>query len=74
MLKLSSQTIGKFCLGLDFGHFNTLDSLVDPIIHDISAMLVLNKRVTTRGEWGCIQPIQRGEKLPKPVSDLKINF
>jgi len=67
MLKLASQTIGKFCLGLDFGHFNTLDSPVDPIIHNIAAMLVLNKRVTTRGEWYRALPFRD----PKRLKDMQ---
>jgi cytochrome P450 len=67
MLKLASQTIGKFCLGLDFGHFNTPDSPVDPIIHDIAAMLVLNKKVTARGEWYGALPF--GD--PKRLKDMQ---
>ncbi|KIW95437.1 uncharacterized protein Z519_04021 [Cladophialophora bantiana CBS 173.52] len=63
MLKLASQTIGKFCLGLDFHHFDSPDSPLDPIVDDISAMLVLNKRVTSRGEWYGALPFGDAKRL-----------
>jgi cytochrome P450 len=67
MLKLASQTIGKLCLGLDFGHFDSPDSPVDPIIGDIASMLVLNKRVTSKGDWYAALPF--GE--PKKLKDMQ---
>ncbi|KFY77980.1 hypothetical protein V499_02750 [Pseudogymnoascus sp. VKM F-103] len=67
MHKLAAQTIGKFCLGLDFGHFNEPDSPVDPIIHDIADMLLLNKKVTARGDWYGALPF--GD--PKRLKDMQ---
>lgn len=51
MVKLASQTIGKFALGKDFGHFDSIDSPIHPIATNIAALLSLNKKVTARGEW-----------------------
>jgi hypothetical protein len=51
MLKLASQTIGKFALGQDFKQFESPDSPVHPIPTNIATMLSLNKKVTARGAW-----------------------
>ncbi|KAB5578164.1 cytochrome P450 monooxygenase, partial [Coniochaeta sp. 2T2.1] len=51
MVKLASQTIGKFALGMDFGHFKSVDAPLHPLVTDIVNLLSLNKKVTTRGEW-----------------------
>ncbi|KAK4208587.1 cytochrome P450 monooxygenase [Rhypophila decipiens] len=51
MLKLASQTVGKFSLGMDWGHFDAVDSPIHPMPTNIVTMLALNKKVTARGEW-----------------------
>ncbi|GKZ32864.1 hypothetical protein AbraIFM66950_002508 [Aspergillus brasiliensis] len=51
MVKLASQTIGRFSLGKDFGHFNAVDSPLHPIVTNIASLLSLNKKITARGEW-----------------------
>ncbi|EFX06633.1 cytochrome p450 monooxygenase [Grosmannia clavigera kw1407] len=51
MVKLASQTIGKFALGMDFGHFTSVDAKLHPLIMSFGALLGLNKKVTSRGEW-----------------------
>ncbi|KAL4901101.1 hypothetical protein BDW74DRAFT_187950 [Aspergillus multicolor] len=51
MVKLASQTIGKFSLGKDFGHFDDIDSPLHPIVTNIASLLSLNKKITARGEW-----------------------
>lgn len=51
MLKLASQTISKFSLGTDFGHFTSIDAPLHPIVINIANMLSLNKKVTARGSW-----------------------
>ncbi|KAF3006340.1 hypothetical protein E8E14_004161 [Neopestalotiopsis sp. 37M] len=51
MVKLASQTIGKFALGMDFGHMNGVDAPTHPLVSNIVNLLSLNKKVTTRGEW-----------------------
>ncbi|KAK5651698.1 hypothetical protein OQA88_11764 [Cercophora sp. LCS_1] len=51
MVKLASQTIGKFALGMDFGHFTSPDAKLNPLVTNIVSMLALNKKVTARGEW-----------------------
>ncbi|GFN16350.1 hypothetical protein AtubIFM55763_010181 [Aspergillus tubingensis] len=51
MIKLASQTIGRFSLGKDFGHFNAVDSPLHPIVTNIASLLSLNKKITARGEW-----------------------
>lgn len=51
MVKLASQTIGSFSLDVDFGHFQSIDSPLHPIVTEVASMLSLNKKVTARGEW-----------------------
>ncbi|KAE8314729.1 cytochrome P450 [Aspergillus transmontanensis] len=51
MVKLASQTIGSFSLGKDFGHFDSVDSPLHPIVTNIASLLSLNKKITARGEW-----------------------
>ncbi|KAJ5825926.1 Cytochrome P450 [Penicillium riverlandense] len=51
MVKLASQTIGKFSLGTDFEHFTNIDAPLHPIVTNIANLLSLNKKVTARGEW-----------------------
>jgi cytochrome P450 len=51
MVKLASQTIGKFALGMDFGHMDGVDAPTHPLVSNIINMLALNKKVTTRGGW-----------------------
>jgi hypothetical protein len=51
MIKLTSQTIGKFSLGTDFEHFTSIDAPLHPIVTNIASLFSLNKKVTSRGEW-----------------------
>lgn len=51
MIKLASQTIGSFSLDVDFGHFQSIDSPLHPIVTNVASLLSLNKKVTARGEW-----------------------
>lgn len=51
MLKLASQTIGKFALNADFEHFVSVDAPLHPIVTSIADLLSLNKKVTARGNW-----------------------
>jgi cytochrome P450 len=51
MVKLASETIGSFSLGKAFGHFESVDSELHPIVTNIATLLSLNKKITARGEW-----------------------
>ncbi|KAK3372730.1 cytochrome P450 [Podospora didyma] len=51
MVKLASQTIGKFAFGKNLGHFDSVEAPAHPLITNIVNMLSLNKKVTARGEW-----------------------
>ncbi|KFZ19200.1 hypothetical protein V502_03782 [Pseudogymnoascus sp. VKM F-4520 (FW-2644)] len=51
MLKLGSQTVGKFSLGLDFGHFDSRDAPLHRAVKLIAETLVLNKKLASRGAW-----------------------
>ncbi|KAK3337660.1 cytochrome P450 [Cercophora scortea] len=51
MIKLASQTVGKFSLGMDFGHFASPDAPLHSLVTNIVSLLSLNKKVTARGEW-----------------------
>ena len=51
MLKLASQTIGKFCLDMDLHHFDSVDAPLHPLVLTIAQNLALNKKVASRGDW-----------------------
>lgn len=51
MVKLASQTIGKFSLGTDFEHFTHVDAPLHPIVMNIANLLSLNKKITAHGQW-----------------------
>ncbi|KAG9569000.1 cytochrome P450, partial [Aureobasidium melanogenum] len=51
MLKLASQTIGKFALDMDLKQFESVDSPLHPLVKSIANLLSLNKKVVARGEW-----------------------
>ncbi|KAK1773874.1 cytochrome P450 [Copromyces sp. CBS 386.78] len=51
MVKLASQTVGKFVMGYDYHHFDAVDSPVHPIVSNFVYVLALNKKVTARGGW-----------------------
>ncbi|KFZ25394.1 hypothetical protein V502_00130 [Pseudogymnoascus sp. VKM F-4520 (FW-2644)] len=63
MIKLASQTIGKFSLNMDLGHFSSVDAPLHPIVTDIANLLSLNKKVTARGEWYRWLPFGDPKKL-----------
>ncbi|KAL2001166.1 hypothetical protein VTN02DRAFT_2149 [Thermoascus thermophilus] len=63
MVKLGSQTIGKLALGADFGHFNSIDAPLHPLVTSIANLLSLNKKVTARGEWYRYMPFGDPAKL-----------
>lgn len=63
MLKLASQTIGKFALDLDLGQFETPESPLHPIVTNIASLLHLNKAITARGEWYRYLPFGDPKKL-----------
>jgi len=51
MLKLASQTVFKFALGMDAHHFDGPDSPLNELVVLIAQSLSLNKKVTSRGSW-----------------------
>lgn len=67
MLKLASQAVGKFTLGLDMGHFDGAEAPIHPIVHLIVDFLSLNKKISNRGEWYKHLPI--GD--PKRLRDVR---
>ncbi|KAH0341631.1 putative cytochrome P450 monooxygenase, partial [Aureobasidium melanogenum] len=51
MLKLSSATVGKIVLGIDFEHFTSVDAPLHRMPLAIAHSLALNKKVASMGEW-----------------------
>lgn len=51
MLKLASQAIGRFSLGVNFDHFSSVDAPINELVSNVVRLLGLNKKVTARGEW-----------------------
>jgi cytochrome P450 len=63
MVKLASQTIGKFALGMDLGHMAGVDAPIHPLVTNIVTMLSLNKKVTSRGSWYQYVPFGEASRL-----------
>lgn len=63
MVKLASQTVGKFALGADLGQFDTIDTPVNSLVANIVSLLALNKKVTARGEWYRVLPFGDSARL-----------
>lgn len=51
MLKLSSGTVGKIMLGMDFEHFTSADAPLHRMVLAIAENLALNKKIASRGAW-----------------------
>ncbi|KAF5678248.1 cytochrome P450 monooxygenase oxidoreductase [Fusarium circinatum] len=67
MLKLGSQAVGKLVLGMDFAHFEEVDSPLHEMVLKIAENLELNKRVSSMGAWYAKMPF--GD--PKKVRDTR---
>jgi hypothetical protein len=63
MLKLSSAAVGKIVLGQDFHHFDSLDAPIHRLPMAIAESLVLNKKVSSMGEWYSHLPFGDPKKL-----------
>lgn len=51
MLKMSSSIIGKLVLGMDFKHFEAVDTPMHEVPRLIAHLLELNKKISTKGDW-----------------------
>ncbi|KAG9511552.1 cytochrome P450, partial [Aureobasidium melanogenum] len=51
MLKLASQTIGKFAFGVDLKQLDRPESPLHDLVTNTASILALNKKVTARGQW-----------------------
>lgn len=70
MVKLASQTVGRFALDIDFQHFKDIDAPLHPIITNISKILSLNKKITARGEWYRYLPFGDPARLKQARSTI----
>ena len=59
MVKLSSQILGKFVLGMDFHHWDSIASPPHRLILLLLKVVELNKKVQTRGDWYSYLPFGR---------------
>lgn len=67
MLKLSSAAVGKIVLGQDFHHFESVDSSLHRLPLALAELLVINKKISTMGQWYSHLPF--GD--PKKLRDLQ---
>ncbi|MCJ1388313.1 hypothetical protein MMC18_001159 [Xylographa bjoerkii] len=70
MLKLGSATIGKLSLNQDFHHFDSVDAPLHRIVAAYGEALVLNKKVTARGDWYGHLPFGDPKKLKDIEQEL----
>jgi cytochrome P450 len=63
MLKLGSQAVGKLVLGMDFKHFNAVDSPPHEMVLRIAQSLTLNKKITSMGAWYAHLPFGDPKRL-----------
>lgn len=67
MLKLASQTVARFTLGLDLHHFDSPEAPIHEMVQLIAETLALNKKISNRGDWYRNLPF--GD--PKRLRELK---
>jgi len=63
MLKLGSQAVGKLVLGMEFGHFDSVDAPIHKMVLNIAESLELNKKITSRGDWYASLPFGEPKRL-----------
>lgn len=63
MLKLGSQAVGKLIMGMDFAHFEEVDSPLHEMVLKIAENLELNKKVSSMGAWYGKLPFGDPKKL-----------
>jgi cytochrome P450 len=63
MVKLSSGFIGRFALGMDWHHMDSVESPLHSFVTLLAESLHLNKKVTARGEWYARLPFGDPQKL-----------
>ncbi|KAF4544366.1 Cytochrome P450 4F8 [Lasiodiplodia hormozganensis] len=63
MLKLGSEAVGKLVLGMDFGHFESVDAPIHRMVLCIAESLELNKKVTSMGDWYAALPFGDPKRL-----------
>lgn len=70
MLKLASQAVGKFALGVDFGHFEGPEAPIHNMVQLIVEFLSLNKKISNRGSWYKNLPVGDPKKLRDVRTEL----
>jgi hypothetical protein len=70
MLKLSSAAVGKIVLGQDFHHFESVDSSLHRLPLAIAEVLVINKKISTMGEWYAHLPFGDPKKLQNLQNEI----
>ncbi|KJZ78522.1 hypothetical protein HIM_01913 [Hirsutella minnesotensis 3608] len=63
MLKLGSQAVGKLVLGMNFQHFESVDSPLHEMVLNIAQYLQLNKKIASMGSWYGALPFGDPKKL-----------
>ncbi|PCD27428.1 hypothetical protein FGRA07_02567 [Fusarium graminearum] len=70
MLKLGSQAVGKLVLGMDFAHFEQVDSPLHEMVLKIAENLELNKRVSSMGAWYAQMPFGDPKKVRQTMARI----
>ncbi|RGP73152.1 cytochrome p450 oxidoreductase [Fusarium longipes] len=70
MLKLGSQAVGKLVLGMDFAHFEQVDSPLHEMVLKIAENLELNKRVSSMGAWYAKMPFGDPKKVRQTMDRI----
>lgn len=63
MLKMGSQAVGKLMLGIDFGHFDSVDAQLHDMVVSLVRVLELNKRIASMGQWYASMPFGDPKRL-----------
>lgn len=70
MLKLGSQAVGKLVLGMEFGHFDSVDAPTHKMVLNIAESLELNKKITSRGNWYASLPFGEPKRLREVQNEV----
>ena len=72
MIKLSASIIGKLVLGMDFQHFEAVDTPLHEVPKLIAHVLELNKKISSKGDWYNKLPF--GDPLRLKTAKSRVDF
>ncbi|UKZ72470.1 hypothetical protein TrVFT333_000099 [Trichoderma virens FT-333] len=71
MMKIGSQAVGRLVLGLEFGHFTSVDAPLHEFVTKVTSVVELSKRVTSIGSWYTNMPFGDPKRLRDNMKEVR---